>query len=32
MDFETAYRVHFSMPDGRVALTYHPILVLAQKK
>ena len=32
MDFETAYREHFSMPDGRVALTYHPILVLAQKK
>lgn len=31
-NFETRYNNFYSNPDGSVSLTYHPIIVIAQKK
>ena len=31
-DFDAAYRREFSTTDGRVVLTYHPILLLGQRR
>ena len=31
-DFETNYRRDFGMDDGRVVLTYRPVLIVAQKR
>ncbi len=31
LDFQKRYQEHFSLPDGQVSLTYHPVLVLARR-